>query len=148
MGHSRSSIARLPPLRGPGSPGIDEQAAQLDATIRGLIGVESRITCQSPLRRRRSVSVLIPTEGTPVNTLTTAAIRERLRAAGLFTDPRIGTLHIVDQEELDFAEAVAEDGGPSLLQHSRITSGRVSADPEGELVLSLLSRLDKPVQGA
>jgi hypothetical protein len=96
--------------------GIDEKAAQLEATIRELIADESRLTGQSPLRRRRYVPVLVLAQGFPVNPMTTTAIRERLRVAGLFADPRIGPLHIVNQEELDMAEAIAEDGGPSLLQ--------------------------------
>ena len=96
--------------------GIDEKAAQLDATIRELIADESRLTGHSPLRRRRFVPVLVLTEGFPVNPMTTTAVRERLRDARLFADPRIGPLHIVDQEELDMAEAIAENDGPSLLQ--------------------------------
>jgi hypothetical protein len=96
--------------------GIDQKAVQLDATIGELISDESRLTGQPPLGRRRYVPVLVLTEGFPVNPMTTTAIRERLRAAGLFAEPRIGPLHIVDQEELDMAEAIAEDGGPSLLQ--------------------------------
>jgi hypothetical protein len=96
--------------------GIDKKAAQLDATIRELIGDESRLTGQSPQGRRRYVPVLVLVEGFPVDPMTTTAIRERLRAAGLFAEARIGPMHIVDQEELDMLEAIAEDGGPSLLQ--------------------------------
>lgn len=96
--------------------GIDEKAAQLDSTIRELIADETRLTAQPSLPRRRFVPVLVLTEGFPVNPMTTTAIRERLVAAGLFSDPRIGPLHVLDQEELDMAEAVAEEAGPSLLQ--------------------------------
>jgi hypothetical protein len=96
--------------------GIDEKAIQLDATIRELITDESRLTAQAARPRRRYVAVLVLTEGFPVNPLTTTAIKERLKAAGLLADPRIGPLHVLDQEELDMAEASSEDGGPSLLQ--------------------------------
>jgi hypothetical protein len=57
--------------------------------------------------------------------MTTTAIKERLAAAGLLTDLRVGPLHVLDQEELDMAEAIAEEGGPSLLEllegHERST---------------------------
>jgi|GEM_PF-5381690 hypothetical protein len=96
--------------------GIDEKAAQLDATIRELIADETRLTGQPARPRRRYVALLALTEGFPVNPLTTTAIKERLRAAGLLADPRIGPLHVLDQEELDMAEALGEEGGPSLLQ--------------------------------
>lgn len=96
--------------------GIDEKAAQIDSTIRELIADETRLTSRSPMPRRRYVPVLVLTEGFPVNPMTTAAIRERLAAAGLFSDARIGALHVLDQEELDMAEAIAEEAGPSLLQ--------------------------------
>lgn len=96
--------------------GIDDKAAQLDATIRELIADESRLTTQAPRGRRRYVPVLVLTEGFPVNPMTMTAVRERLRVAGLFADARIGPLHIIDQEELDMAEAIAEERGPSLLQ--------------------------------
>lgn len=96
--------------------GIDEKAVQLDATIRALIADEPQLTGQPRRPRRRYGAVLVLTEGFPVNPMTMEAIRVRLAAAGLLTDPRIGSLHILDQEELDMAEAIGEDGGPSLLQ--------------------------------
>lgn len=96
--------------------GIDEKAAQLDATIRELIADESRLTNRAALPRRRYVPVLVLTEGFPVNPLTTTAIKERLTRAGLFQDPRVVPLHILDQEELDMAEAIGEGDGTSLLQ--------------------------------
>jgi hypothetical protein len=96
--------------------GVDEKAAQLDATLSALIANETLLTGRPARARRRYLAVLVLTEGFPVNPLTVEAIRVRLAAAGLLTDPRIGPLHIVDQEELDMAEAIAEDGGPSLLQ--------------------------------
>ena len=103
--------------------GIDEKVAQLDATITGLISDESRLTGQQARARRRYMAVLVLTEGFPVNPMTTTAIRERLVAARLLVDPRIGPLHVIDQEELDMAEAIAEEGGASLLelleQHER-----------------------------
>jgi len=104
---------------------IDAKAAQLDETIKHLIADESRLTRRPPLPRRQYVPVLALTEGFPVNPMTTFAVRERLLAAELFTDPRIAPLHILDQEELDMAEAMSEEGGPSLLQllddHQRST---------------------------
>ncbi|MBI2781287.1 MAG: hypothetical protein HYX55_05780 [Chloroflexi bacterium] len=96
--------------------GVDEKAKQLDATIRALIADETRLTGEPARPRRRYAAVLVLTEGFPVNPMTNEAIRGRLAAAGLLADPRIGPLHVVDQEELDMAEAIAEDGGPSLLQ--------------------------------
>lgn len=96
--------------------GIDDKATQLDATIRELIADESQLTKRSARPRRRYVPVLVLTEGFPVNPLTTTAITERLTAARLFVDPRIAPLRILDQEELDMAEAIGEGGGPSLIQ--------------------------------
>jgi hypothetical protein len=96
--------------------GIDDKAAQLDATIRDLILDESRLTGHPARGRRRYVAVLVLTEGFPVNPLTTTAIQERVTKAGIFKDPRIGGLHVIDQEELDMAEAIAEEDGPSLLE--------------------------------
>jgi hypothetical protein len=105
--------------------GIDEKAVQLDRTIKDLIRDESRLTWGSAISRRRYIAVLVLAEGFPVNPMTTTAIKERLAAAGLLTDLRVGPLHVLDQEELDMAEAIAEEGGPSLLEllegHERST---------------------------
>ena len=110
--------------------GIDEKAAQLDATITELIADESRLTGRPARTRRRYLAVLVLTEGFPVNPMTSAAIRERLAAGGLLADPRIGPLHVIDQEELDMAEAIAEEGGPSFLElleeHERSNLGNSS----------------------
>jgi hypothetical protein len=95
---------------------IDDKAAQLDATIKQLLADECRLTGGPPRYRRRYLAALVLTEGFPVNPMTMAAVRERLRAAGLLTDPRIGPLHILDQEELDMAEATCENEGASFAQ--------------------------------
>lgn len=96
--------------------GIEEKVEQIDTTIRYLIEDESRLTGYPAVPRRRYVGMLIVTEGFPTNPMSRITIRERLKARGLLTEPRIGPLHILDQEELNMAEAVVEQGGPSLLQ--------------------------------
>lgn len=105
--------------------GVEEKVEQIDATIQRLIEDESRLTSHPARPRRRYVAVLLLTEGFPTNPMTMTAVRERLAARGLLADPRIGPLHIVDQEEMNMVEAVAESGGPSLLtlleEHERST---------------------------
>jgi hypothetical protein len=115
---SRATVVAITPegLEADLKRGIDEKAAQLDATIRELIADETRLTGQTARPRRRYLALLVLTEGFPVNPLTTTAIKERLKAAGLLTDARVGPLHVLDQEELDMAEALSEEGGPGLLQ--------------------------------
>jgi hypothetical protein len=95
--------------------GVEAKVEQLDATIRHLIEDESRLTGQPVRQRRRYVAVLLMTEGFPANPMTMLAIRERLAARGLLRDPRIGPLHIVDQEEMALVEGIVEGGGPGLL---------------------------------
>jgi len=86
------------------------------------------LTSAAALPRRRYAAVLVLTEGFPVNPMTGVAIAERLQAAGLLADRRIGPLHVIDQEELDMIEGIAEDGGPTLLQlleeHERASLAR------------------------
>lgn len=115
---SRSTVVATTPegLEADLKRGVDEKAAQLDATITELIADESRLTGRPARARRRYLAVLVLTEGFPVNPMTSTAIRERLAASGLLADPRIGPLHVIDQEELDMAEAIAEGGGPSFLE--------------------------------
>lgn len=96
--------------------GIEKKVEQIDTTIRGLMDDESRLTGYPAVPRRRYVAMLVVTEGFPTNPMTRVTIRERLKARGLLTDARIGPLHILDQEELNMAEAIVEQGGPSLLQ--------------------------------
>jgi hypothetical protein len=96
--------------------GIDDKVTQIGSTIRQLINDESRLTGHPPQSRRRFVPLLVITEGFPVNPMTMTAVAERTAAAQVFDDPRIGPLRILDQEELDIAESIAEDGGPSLLE--------------------------------
>ena len=103
-------------LTGELQKGIDEKAEQLDATIRELIADESRLTRVPRAVRRRYVAVLVVTEGFPLNPMTYMAIEERLRDNGLLADPLIGPLHILDQEELEIVEGVAETHGRSILQ--------------------------------
>jgi hypothetical protein len=95
---------------------IEEKAAQLNATILDLVADERALTGQPARHRRRYVAVLVLTEGFPVNPMTMLAIRERLKAAGYLQDPRIGELHILDQEELDMIEAIIETEGVTLLE--------------------------------
>ena len=95
--------------------GIDDKVEQIEATIRHLQDDEDRLTGHPAASRRRYLALLVITEGFPVNPMTTIAIESRLRSRGLLTDPRIGPLHILDQEELNLVEAIAERGGPSLL---------------------------------
>lgn len=95
--------------------GVEAKVEQLDATIRHLIEGESRLTGQRARQRRRYVAVLLMTEGFPANPMTMLAIRERVAARGLLRDPRIGPLHIVDQEEMTLVEGIVEGGGPDFL---------------------------------
>ena len=105
--------------------GVDAKVAQIASTIRELISDESRLTGRAPHARRRYLPLLIITEGFPVNPMTMTAVSERIKASQLLDDPRIGPLHILDQEELDMAEAMVEQGGSSLLEllegHERST---------------------------
>jgi hypothetical protein len=95
---------------------IDEKVSQVDQTIKDLIADESRLTEAPAIPRRRYIAVVVLAEGFPVNPMTMTAIKERLAAAGRLADARIGQLHVLDQEELDMAEAIVEEGGASLFQ--------------------------------
>lgn len=86
--------------------GIDEKVQQLDSTIRALQADESRLTGTPSVAGRRFVPVLVLTEGFPVNPMTYEAIEGRLRGAGLLRGPRVGPLHILDQEELEPTNAI------------------------------------------
>lgn len=95
--------------------GVMKKVAQIDSTIAELIRDESRLTGHPAMPRRRYVALLVVTEGFPVNPMSMTAIHTRVAASGLLRDPRIGPLHILDQEDLNIVEAIAESGGPSLL---------------------------------
>lgn len=96
--------------------GIITKVAQIDSTITQLIRNETWLTGYASTPRRRHVAVLVVREGFPVNPMTMTAIHGRLAEKHLLADPRIGPLHILDQEDLNIAEAIAESEGPSLLQ--------------------------------
>ena len=96
--------------------GIDQKVEQIDETIRRLIEDEGRLTGRAALPRRRYVAVLVVTEGFPVNPMTVTAIAERLSRKGLLEDPRIGPLHVLDQEELYMIEGLTHAGGASMLE--------------------------------
>lgn len=96
--------------------GVMKKVGQIDSTISELIRDESRLTNDPAMPRRRYVAVLVVTEGFPVNPMSMTAIHSRVAASGLLRDPRIGPLHILDQEDLNIIEAITESGGPSLLQ--------------------------------
>lgn len=96
--------------------GVMKKVEQIDSTITELIRDEGRLTKRSAMPRRRYAAVLIVTEGFPVNPMSMTAIHGRVAASGLLRDPRIGPVHILDQEDLNIVEAIAESGGPSLLQ--------------------------------
>ncbi len=99
-----------------GERGVIKKVGQIDSTIRQLVRDESRLTGHLAIPRRRYMPVLVVTEGFPVNPMSMTAICGRLADQGLLNDPRVGPLHILDQEELNIAEAISESGGPSLLQ--------------------------------
>lgn len=96
--------------------GVVKKVGQIDSTIGQLIRDETLLTGHPAMARRRYVAVLVVTEGFPVNPMTMTAIHGRLAERRLLMDPRIGPLHILDQEDLNIVEAVIESGGPSLLQ--------------------------------
>lgn len=96
--------------------GVIKKAGQLDGTIRQLMRNEPLLTGHPAVRRRRFVPVLLITEGFPINPMTMTAIQGRLVERKLLQDPRVGPLHILDQEEVNMVEAIVESGGPSFLE--------------------------------
>lgn len=96
--------------------GVMKKVGQIDSTIAELIRDEARLTKDAAMPRRRYVAVLVVTEGFPVNPMSMTAIHARVAASGLLRDPRIGPVHILDQEDLNLVEAITESGGPSLFQ--------------------------------
>jgi hypothetical protein len=91
------------------------KARQLDATIARIRADETPLTGQpAPAGPRRFWPVLIVPDGFPATPLTVRRLHRMIHAAGLLTDPDTAPLVVVDNEALEAAETVADNGGPTL----------------------------------
>lgn len=127
---------------------IDEKCAQIQATMDALIADESRLTGHPAVHRRIYIPLLIVTEGFPVNPLTATEITARLGRLGLFRDPRIAPLRIIDQEELYFLEGVSEREGASLLDliEGHLASGLAGMGMKDYLILDRRADVRRPTR--
>lgn len=95
--------------------GVVIKAEQIEETIEALRDDERRLTGGTwPRSRRRFWPVLVTTEGLPMTPVTTMRVRAMLRDAGLLQHEDTAPLVVLDNEALEAAETVAEQGGPDL----------------------------------
>lgn len=92
---------------------LHETIQTLRVGHRHLTGIEA-----TPATQYRPVLVLA--EGFPVNPTTLTLIRERVGSAGWLIEPDVAPLELVDVEDMEVVEALAEQGGPTLLELLRL----------------------------
>ena len=63
--------------------------------------------------------------GFPVNPATLAVVRERIARAGLLQESDVAPLEIIELDELEYVEALHDQGGPSLAE---LLGGKERAD--------------------
>jgi hypothetical protein len=93
---------------------VEKKVKQLDATIRHLDRAEEKLTGRPKAPGRKIFPVILVAYGFPVNPITMSEIHERIARAGLLQGPHVGRLEIIDLDELEQVEALAESGGPPL----------------------------------
>jgi hypothetical protein len=103
--------------------GIYQKAEQLDSTIAALVEDEERLTRYQAIAGRRFVPVLVATEGFPVNPMTTAVIERELAERGLLQGNLVDRIRILDLEELELVEGIAESGQTAFLELLRDWDG-------------------------
>lgn len=98
--------------------GLDKvlaKARQVESTIDLIRSNETRLTAARTRYQRHFVPLIVMAEGFPVNPITTALLRDRLKRASILQQPDIARLHLIDNEELSMLEAFASQGH-SMLQ--------------------------------
>jgi hypothetical protein len=93
---------------------IEDKVRQLDATIRNLDQAEEALTGRPRTPGRRIYPIVLVAHGFPVNPWTMDEIHRRVRDAGLLQGSHVARLEIIDLDQLEQLEALAEDGGPVL----------------------------------
>lgn len=89
---------------------VIEKCEQLEAASQAILRDESSLTRSEPVPGRRILPVVVVGGGYPVSRLTMAYIREELERLGILQDPRVMPLAIIDMDELEMLEGLAERG--------------------------------------
>lgn len=92
------------------------KAEQLHESIETLRVGQQHLTGVPSSPTTRYMPVLVLAEGFPVNPTTLTLVRERVHNAGWLTAPDVAPLELVDMEDMEVVEALAEQEGPSLLE--------------------------------
>lgn len=97
---------------------VMKKARQLHESAISVLQDEEALTGYPPTTGLRIMPVVVAGGGYPVNPITIEYIRGLLHEEGLFEDPRIGPLSIIDLGELEMLEGLSERGEslPDLLR--------------------------------
>jgi len=90
---------------------VIEKCHQLDSASDAILAKERLLTGFPGPPGRRILPVVVVGGGYPVSRLTMAYIREELARLALLQDPRVMPLGIIDIEELEMMEGVADNHG-------------------------------------
>jgi hypothetical protein len=90
---------------------VIDKCRQLDAASRAILSDEAPLTGFPGPPGRRILPVVVVGGGYPVSRLTMAYVRDELARHNLLQDPRVMALAIIDIEELEMLEGLAENVG-------------------------------------
>ncbi len=93
-----------------------KKARQLSSIAAEVLLDESKLTGVEAVANRRLVPVLVGLGTYPVNPLSIGMIEQLLEGEGLFDDPRIEPLCIIDLGELEMLSGWSSGGGPTIAE--------------------------------